>query len=119
MNIVFIEALEITTIIGTLPEEKIKPQKIVLDLEMAHDFTQAAQTDDLSHALDYATVAKVITDYVAQRQFQLLETLANQLAELLLQQFQLPWLRIRISKLNAVANTKRVGVIIERTKNWQ
>lgn len=114
MDIVYIQGLRIYTIIGIHDWERTRPQPVVLDLEMGTDIRPAAQTEDITRALDYDAVSKRLIAFVKSSQFQLLETLAEQLAQLLMTEFAVPWLRLRLSKPDAVPEAQDVGLVIER-----
>lgn len=114
MDIVYLNDLKIDTVIGVFGWERRVRQTVSLDLEMATDTTQAAASDDLEHALDYKAVAKRLITYVGETEFQLVETLAERVAEILLGEFGVPWVRLRVNKTGAVRGARDVGVIIER-----
>lgn len=114
LDIVFIENLEVSTTIGVYEWEKTIQQCLLIDLKMAWNTALAAQEDNIELALDYAKVSETIHHFAANNQFQLVETFAERLSSLLLQTFQIPWLRLKVSKLGAVASAKGVGVEIER-----
>ena len=111
---VFIENLEVETIIGVLDWERRVRQRICIDLEMAADIGKAASTDALEDALDYHAVSKRLTEFIEQSRFQLLESLAEALAELLQKEFGVQRLKLKLSKPGAIANAGNVGVMIER-----
>ena len=114
MDSVFIEQLEVIATIGVYDwEQKIK-QKLVLDLEMAHDNRPAADSDDVAYALNYAAVSEAVTAHIQNGRFLLVERVAEEIASLLMTQFGVPWLRVRVTKPTAVANAGGVGVQIER-----
>ena len=114
MDIVFIEQLEIVTTIGVYDWEQQIKQKLILDIEIAHDNQGAGQSDDIQDALDYATLSEAITQYVLNRSFKLVERVAEEVSLLILNQFSCSWTRIKVSKPGAVVNAKAVGIIIER-----
>ena len=89
-------------------------QTVILDLEMATDIRRAAASDDLADTLNYKAVAKRLIEFVGHSEFQLVETLAERVAELVLTEFEVPWLRLRVNKQGAVRGARDVGVIIER-----
>lgn len=113
-DIVFIDDLRIDTIIGIYDWERKVKQTISLDIEMAADITRAASSENIEDALDYKAVAKRLIAYTEASQFQLVETLAEKLADIILREFYVPWCRIKLSKLGAVTGSRSVGVIIER-----
>jgi len=114
LDIVFIEDLRIDTIIGIYDWEREVKQTIALDIEMAADNRKPASTEDIDDALNYKAVAKRLIAFTEESQFQLVETLAERLAEIILNEFHVPWCRLKLSKLGAVTGSRSVGVIIER-----
>jgi dihydroneopterin aldolase len=111
---VFIEQLEVITTIGVYDWEQEIKQKLVLDIEMAHDNRPASKSDDVVDALDYSTVSTAVLDHIANGRFLLVERVAEEVAELIMTQFSVPWIKIRLTKPGAVPQAKAVGVIIER-----
>jgi dihydroneopterin aldolase len=114
MDIIYLHDLKIECIIGIWEWERRVRQTIVLDLDMAADIRRAAATDNIEDTLNYKAVAKRLLDYVGNSQFQLVETLAEKVAEILLTEFRLKWVRVRVNKKGAVRGASDVGVIIER-----
>lgn len=114
LDIVFIEDLRIETIIGIYDWERKVKQTVALDIEMAADNTRPAATEDIEDALNYKAVAKRLIAFTEQSQFQLVETLAEKLVEIIRDEFGVPWCRLKLSKLGAVTGSRSVGVIIER-----
>ena len=116
MDIVYIKELEVETVIGIFDWERKIKQIVSLDLEMQSDVAVAARTDSIEEALDYKAVSKRLIAFIEKSEFQLIETMAEQIAEIVMKEFDVPWLRLRLSKPGAVRGSKDVGVIIERTK---
>ena len=114
-DIIFIEGLEIETIIGVYEHERDIKQKVVLDIEMTLPESDASSSDDLRHTVDYDAVSKLVTSYVIDTQYQLIESLAEQVASLVLGAFATDSLKLKLSKPGAVKNTKSVGLIIQRS----
>lgn len=114
MDTVFIEGLEVDTVIGVYDWERGIRQCLRLDLMLAWDMRGAAASDDLNQALDYAAVCARIQAFAAQAQFQLVETFAVRLAELLMAEFAIPGLRLKVTKPGAVPAATGVGVEIAR-----
>ncbi len=114
MDTVFISDLQIATIIGVHGWEREVRQTLSFDLEMAADISTPAQSDNVLDALDYQAVAERVTTLVESSNCQLLETLAEHVAELVLTDFAVSWLRLRVSKRAALPNANAVGVVIER-----
>lgn len=114
MDIVYIRDLRIETVIGIYDWEREVRQTVSLDLEMATDIRKAAQSDSIEDTLNYKAVAKRLIQFVGDSQFQLVETLSERCAELVLEEFDVSWLRLRLSKPGAVRGSRDVGIIIER-----
>jgi len=113
-DLVLIEGLEIRTVIGIYDWEREIRQMVRLDLEMAWDIRKAAQTDDIADTLDYKAVAKRLIAFVEASSFGLIEALAEHCARIVLEEFQVPWLRLKLSKPGAVRGSENVAVLIER-----
>jgi len=111
---VLIEGLTIITTIGVYDWEKTIKQKLVLDLEMQWDNTQAGLNDDVTFCLDYAKVTNAIENYVKSRQFGLIERVAEEVAQLVINDFFVPRVKIKVSKPSAIPSAKNVAVMIER-----
>jgi dihydroneopterin aldolase len=114
MDIVFISDLRIETIIGIYDWERKVKQTISLDLEMGADIRRAAATDAIEDALNYKSVSKRLIEFVGQSEYQLVETLAEKVADIVIGEFDVPWLRLTVHKPGAVRGSRDVGVIIER-----
>ncbi len=114
MDIVFIEALEIDTVIGIYDWERQITQKVVLDIEMAFDNRRPAASDDIVDTLNYKDVSKRLIAFVGESNFGLVESLAERCADIIREEFGVPWLRLKLSKPGAVTGSRAVGVIIER-----
>ena len=114
MDIVFLRGLRVDTVIGIYDWERRIKQTVVLDLEMAADVRKAAATDDIADALDYKSVAKRLESFIGESEFQLVETMAERCAQLVRDDFNVPWLRLALNKKGAVGSADDVGVIIER-----
>lgn len=114
MDIIFLGGLEIDTVIGIYDWERKIKQKVILDIEMGCDIRKAAASDDIAHALDYKTVSDRIVDFVERSEFYLVETLIEEVANILLGEFKIPWIKITLNKKGAISRARDVGIIIER-----
>ena len=114
MDIVFIHDLQIETVIGIYDWERKIRQTVSLDLEMATDIRKAAKSDDIEDTLSYKTVAKRLIEFVQQSEFELVEALAEEICKIVLEEFEVPWVKLTLHKPGAVRGSKSVGVIIER-----
>jgi dihydroneopterin aldolase len=116
MDRVFIESLEIETVIGIYDWERKIRQPLLFDIEMEFDNRVPAASDAIVDTLDYKAVSKRLIAFVSASEFGLVETLAERCAELILAEFPVVALRLRLSKPGAVRGAKAVGVIIERSR---
>jgi len=114
MDIVFIRDLQIETVIGIYDWERKVRQVISLDIDMATDIQKAASSDNIDDTLSYKTVAKRLIAFVQESEFELVEALAEKICAIILEEFDVPWVRLSLSKPGAVRGSKSVGVIIER-----
>ena len=116
MDKVFIEGLEIEALIGIYDWERRIRQTLVFDLEMGFDNRKPAASDNIEHTLNYKAVSKRLIEFVGSSDFGLVETLAERCAAIVLEEFGVQWLRLKLSKPGAVRGARAVGVIIERSR---
>lgn len=116
MDTVFITALQIDTVIGVHAHEQLAPRPLILDLELGVDIRDAAASDQLRDALDYAAVSDRLATLGRERRFQLIETFAETAARLLFAQYPIATLRLVVGKPGAVAAARTVGVRIDRVR---
>jgi len=114
MDIVYIRDLRIDAVIGIYEWEKRIKQQININLEMGWDNSVPAASDDIKHTLNYKACANLVKDLVNRTEYELVETLADKIAELLLKEMKIPWIKVAVGKPMAVTDSKEVGVIIER-----
>jgi dihydroneopterin aldolase len=113
-DIIFLHDMKVETVIGIWDWESKIRQTVVIDLDMAADIRKAAASDSIEDTLNYKSVAKRIQQYVQETRFNLVETLAERVAEIVTQEFGVPWVRVRVNKAGAIRGAKDVGIIIER-----
>ncbi len=109
-----IQALRIRCIIGIFDWERKQKQEVSIDLKFPCDNRKAARTDRIEDAIDYKKIAKTTIAFVESSRFQLVETLAERLAEKLIEQFSLPEIDLTVSKPGALRGSQNVGVQIHR-----
>ena len=114
MDIVFIKQLEVISTIGVYGWEKSVQQKLYFDLEMAFDNRPAAESDDIKLALNYFSVSERVNQFAQQNQFELIETMAERVAALIMTEFSVPWIKLTLHKPGALAKAQSLGVQIER-----
>jgi dihydroneopterin aldolase len=117
MDIVFIQGLKIDCVIGIYAWERKIRQEMLLDIEMGFDILPASQTDNIAQTLDYKAVSKRLIDFVKRSEFQLVETLAEKICEIILAEFKVEHVKLTLNKGKAVTGARGVGVIISRRKN--
>ena len=114
LDIIFIEALRVETVIGVYDWERRIRQPVVIDLEMGADVARAAANDDVADTLDYKAVSKRVQQFVGESSFLLVETLTERIAALVLDEFSVPWVRVRLNKVGALRGAAGVGIVVER-----
>lgn len=118
MDIVYLRDLRIDTVIGIYGWERRTRQTIIFDLEMSADVARAAESDDIADTLNYKSVAKRLTQFVSESDFQLVETLAEHCARIIREEYGVRWVRLTLNKKGAVRGATDVGVIIERGERY-
>ena len=114
MDIIFIQDLRVDAIIGIYEWERTTRQTIAVDLEMGTDIRPAAAGDDIEKTASYKDVAKRLSDFIEHSEFLLVETLAEEIASIVLGEFPVFWVRVTVHKPGAVSVARDVGIIIER-----
>ena len=114
---IFLYDLRIETVIGIWEWERKIRQTVSIDLEMGADIARAAKTDSIDSTLNYKKVAKRVQQFVEESEFQLVETMAERIAEIVLAEFDIPWIDVRVNKPGAIRGARDVGVRIRRHKN--
>jgi dihydroneopterin aldolase len=113
-DVIFLRELTVEVVIGIQEWERRVRQVVKIDLEMAADAKRAALTDRIEDTLNYKLVAKRITAFASESRFQLVETLAERIAGLVLEEFAVAWVKVTVNKPGAIRGAKDVGVRIER-----
>lgn len=116
MDIIYLHNLHVETVIGLYEWERRIKQTLVLDLDMGWDIKPAAATDAVAETIDYKSVAKRVIEICETSNYGLVEALAEHIARDLIQDFDLPYIKLKINKQGAVSNVRDVGVIIERRR---
>ena len=114
MDKIFLDELRIETIIGIWEWERQIRQTVIIDLEMSADIAKAAATDDVADTLNYKLVAKRLQEFVGDSSFKLVETLAERIAGIIRDEFDVAWVKVKVHKPGAIRGSKDVGVIVER-----
>jgi len=116
MDITYIHGLEIQTIIGIFEWEQQNKQTLFIDIDMGCNFSTAIASDHISDCIDYTLVCKEINHLANNHSYQLLESFAEQISQIILEQFHAQWVKIKINKPLAIESAQSTGVIIERSK---
>jgi dihydroneopterin aldolase len=116
MDKIFIHALKTETIVGIFDWERQVKQTVVMDIEFSADIAKAALSDSIDDTLNYKAVAKRVLAFVDESSFHLVETLAEHIAMLILEEFGVSWVSITLSKPGAIRGSRDVGVMLERTR---
>ena len=114
MDRILVEGLQVETCIGVYDWERTIKQRLVFDLEIHTDIKASAASDNLSLTVDYKMLSDRLIEYVSGTSFELLEALAENLAELLIQEFGITHLILKVSKPDAVPQAKNIALVIER-----
>ena len=117
MDKIVLTDLRVDAVIGIWDWEKRNSQSISIDLEMQTETKKISQSDSIEDALDYKAVSKRVKQFTEESQFNLIETLAEEVATIILDEFDVHWLKLRVSKPFAIRDSKNIGVCIERTKD--
>lgn len=117
MDKIFLTSLSTEAVIGIFDWERVVRQRIEIDLEMSFDLAAAAASDSIDDTLNYKSVAKRVLAYVEASRFQLVETLAERIAGLVLTEFPVGRVRVTVHKPGAIRHSRDVGVIIERSRD--
>jgi len=116
MDKIFIHALKTEAIVGIFDWERQVKQTVLIDLEFSADIAKAALSDSIDDTLNYKRVTKRVLAFVEGSQFHLVETLAEHIAMLMLEEFGVAWVRISLSKPGAIRSSRDVGVVLERDR---
>ena len=114
VDIIFLHGLKVECVIGIWEWERRITQTLIFDLDIGFDTAVAAKTGAIEDTLSYREVAKRVTAYTKETQANLVETLAQGVADILLEEFGVLWCKVRVNKRGAVTGATNVGVVIER-----
>ena len=114
MDKIFLTALNVECIVGIWDWERRVKQTVIIDVEMAADIRRAAATDSIEDTIDYKRVAKRLLQFVGESQYQLVETLTEQIGRVIVTEFGVSWVKVRLNKRGAIRGARDVGIEIER-----
>jgi len=113
-DLILVRDLTIEAIIGIEPHERTTRQPVIIALDLATDVRAAAMTEDIASALNYDVLTQRVRAFVESSDCQLIETLAERIAAMIIEEFGVAWLRLQLMKPEALPGSTRVGVVIER-----
>ncbi|HEU4645790.1 MAG TPA: dihydroneopterin aldolase [Burkholderiales bacterium] len=116
MDAIQIRDLRVDTLIGIHKRERHVAQTVSIDLEIGLPGTAVFKSDKVADTIDYEQVALKIRALAAHGHYRLVETLAERIARLLLEDFGAPWVKVSVAKIGILANAKFVGVTLERKR---
>jgi dihydroneopterin aldolase len=114
MDKIFLSQLSVECIVGIWEWERRVKQTVILDVELAADIRKAAATDHIDDTIDYKRVAKRLLTFVGESQYQLVETLTEAIAKVIVTEFGVSWVKVRLNKRGAIRGARDVGIEIER-----
>ncbi len=115
MDIIFLQEVKVETRLGVPEWERLKPQTIVLDIELAMPHSRSCRTDTIEDTIDYGRIVARIRETLAEQSFKLVEALAEHVCQMILNEFGTPWVRIKVGKPGILPGVRQLGVVIERT----
>jgi 7,8-dihydroneopterin aldolase/epimerase/oxygenase len=117
MDKIFLSSLAVECIVGIWEWERRVKQTVIIDIEMATDIRKAAATDHIDSTIDYKKVSKRLQQFIGDSQYQLVETLTERIAEVIVTEFGVSWVKVRLNKKGAIRGARDVGIQIERTRD--
>ena len=115
MDKIFLRELRVEAVIGIWEWEQRIRQTVSIDLELAADARAAAAADSVESTLNYRDVAKRVQTFVAESRFHLVESMAESVARVIVEEFKVRWVRVSVAKPGAIRGAREVGIVIERT----
>ena len=117
MNTISIVDLEITCIIGILPNERVKEQTLLLNINLDVDIGDSTFADDINETIDYTIIAEMATQLATTKKYNLIESFCKDLNNLFLETFQaIQQTRITVKKPNALSNAKYAAYSMKKSR---
>ncbi len=114
MDTIFLNELRVDALIGVWEWERRIRQTLIIDIEMGTDTRRAGASDDLHDTVDYKAVTDRIIAFTRASEFRLIEALGEGITHIMMQEFGVPWVRLRINKQGILREARDVGIVIER-----
>ena len=116
MDKVIVKDLLVRGILGINPEERVKKQDILINIVIYADVRRAAETDDIEDAVNYKSITKRLIDHVEESSDFLVEKLVTDLAQIIITEFGVERVMVRVEKPGALRFAESVGIEIERSR---
>jgi len=116
MDIIFLNEIKVETKLGVPDWERMTPQTVLLDIEIAMPNSKSCKTDKITDTIDYGAVVARVRQTLTENSFQLVEALAEHVCQLILKEFGAPWVKVKVAKPGILPGVKQLGVTIERGK---
>ena len=114
MDIIYLSGLKVDAVIGAWEWERRIRHELILDIEIGSDLSRAARSDDLLHTIDYKAVSDHVSEFTKESRFKLLEALAEAIAQEIMGNFPVEWIRVKATKQGVVPRVRSVGVEVVR-----
>ncbi|MGH8671504.1 MAG: dihydroneopterin aldolase [Burkholderiales bacterium] len=114
MDTIFIGDLRVDTVVGVYEWERRLSQTVQIDFEIGLPDRRSGQTDRIADTIDYGAVIARLKSSVTQQRFELIEALAEHIANIIINEFSVPWTRVSVTKFGLIRGVKRLGISIER-----
>jgi FolB domain len=114
MDIIFLQDVKVQTVLGVPEWERMKPQTVVLDIELAMPHSRSCHSDDIEDTIDYGEIIVRMQQLLAENSFRLVEALAENVAQMIMGEFGAPWVKVRVAKPGILTGVRQLGVVIER-----
>ena len=116
MDIIYLSGLKVDAVIGAWEWERRIRHELILDIEIGGDLSPASVSDDLRHTIDYKAVSDLVIEFTKESRFKLLEALAEAIAQEIMRDFPVKWIRVKATKQGVVPGGRSVGIVIERER---
>ena len=114
MDIIFLQDVKVQTVLGVPEWERMKPQTVVLEIELALPHNNSCQSDDIEDTIDYGEIVVRMRQLLGENSFRLVEALAENVAQMIMGEFGAPWVKVRVAKPGILPGVRQLGVVIER-----
>ncbi len=114
MDIIFLQEVKVSTVLGVPEWERLAPQTVLLDIELAMPHSRSCTSDEIADTIDYGQIVARIREVLSEKSFRLVEALAETVAQLIMAEFGAPWVKVRVAKPGVLPGVRQLGVTIER-----